>query len=89
MVALEEFAESLSGRTLEEDYSVQSLIEGINTYLGLLEKENRLIWLAYYWAVEGVPQIAARMGMTKSAVTTRLSRTKKGMWDYLKKEELL
>lgn len=89
LVALEEFAQCLPGRTLEEDYRVQSLIDGINTYLGLLEKENRLIWLAYYWAGEGVPQIAARMGMTKSAITTRLSRTKKGMWDYLKKEELL
>lgn len=89
IVALEEFAESLPGKTLEEDYDVQTLIEGINTYLGKQEKENRLIWLAYYWSGVSVKEISERMGMTKSAVTTRLSRTKKGMWEYLEKEGLL
>lgn len=89
VVALEELAESLPGKTLEEDYAVQELIRGINTYLGTLEKENRLIWLAYYWSGMSAPEIAGRMGMTKSAVTTRLSRTKKGMWEYLGKEGLL
>lgn len=89
IIALEEFAENLPGKTLEEDYAVRTLIEGINTYLGQQEKENRLIWLAYYWSGVSVKEISERMGMTKSAVTTRLSRIKKGMWEYLKKEELL
>ena len=89
VASIEEFAENLSGRTLEEDYNLQSLIEGINTYLGKLPKDNRLIWMAYYWAGLSKADIAKRMGYSISAVNTRLSRVKKDMFEFLKKEDLI
>ncbi|MCI7019139.1 MAG: sigma-70 family RNA polymerase sigma factor [Clostridiales bacterium] len=58
----------------------------LSTFLRTLTPENRMVFVRRYWYVDTVADIAARYGISESAVMTRLSRTRDKLRVYLKKE---
>ena len=74
------------------DNSREKVMEGkelgriLNAFLGTLTPENRMVFLRRYWYVDTIAEIAARYGISESAVMTRLSRTRSKLCTYLEKE---
>ena len=58
----------------------------LNAFLRTLTPESRMVFMRRYWYVDTVAEIAARYGISESAVITRLSRTRAKMRAYLEKE---
>ncbi|MDO5400877.1 MAG: sigma-70 family RNA polymerase sigma factor [Eubacteriales bacterium] len=58
----------------------------LDAFLRSLSRENRLVFLRRYWYVDTIAEIAARYGLSESAVQMRLHRTKAKLSDYLEKE---
>ena len=89
-LALEELEECIdAGLDLESAIMAKELREGINSFLYGLPKRERDIFLRRYFFVESTDDIAARYGMTGSAVLMALSRTRQKLKLYLKKEGLI
>lgn len=74
------------------DQSRDAQLEGqelgriLSAFLRTLTPENRMVFLRRYWYVDTIAEIAARYGISESAVMTRLSRTRAKLCTYLKKE---
>ena len=58
----------------------------LNEFLRTLSPENRMVFLRRYWYVDTVAEIAARYGISESAVMTRLHRTRRKLQLHLEKE---
>lgn len=58
----------------------------LNTFLRTLTPENRMVFMRRYWYMDSIAEIAARYGISESAVLTRLSRTRTKLRNYLEKE---
>ncbi len=58
----------------------------LERFLDSLSKESRLIFLRRYLYVDTVAEIALRYGISESAVSMRLSRTRSRLRAYLDKE---
>lgn len=58
----------------------------LDAFLRTLSEENQLVFLRRYWYADSITEIAARYGISESAVTMRLSRSREKLRDYLAKE---
>lgn len=58
----------------------------LDAFLRSLTPENRVVFLRRYWYADTVAEIAARYGLSESAVQMRLSRTRAKLCTYLEKE---
>ena len=60
----------------------------LDAFLRSLTKENRMIFLRRYWYADSIAEIAARYGISESAVQMRLNRTKAKLSAYFDKEDI-
>ena len=58
----------------------------LDRFLRTLTPENQMVFLRRYWYADTIAQIAARYGISESAVLMRLNRTRAKLCAYLKKE---
>lgn len=58
----------------------------LDAFLRTLTPENRMVFMRRYWYVDTIAEIAARYGISESAVNMRLNRTRRKLADYLAKE---
>ena len=58
----------------------------LDAFLRTLTPENRVVFLRRYWYVDPIAEIAARYGISESAVQMRLNRTRAKLCTYLEKE---
>lgn len=58
----------------------------LNEFLRNLPKEERIVFLRRYWYFEPIRDIAAGLGSSESRIKSMLSRTRKKLCTYLKKE---
>ena len=58
----------------------------LDAFLRTLSEENLLVFMRRYWYVDTIAEIAARYGISESAVNMRLNRTRAKLSAYLKKE---
>lgn len=58
----------------------------LDAFLRTLSEENQMVFLRRYWYVDTIAEIAARYGISESAVNMRLNRTRAKLSAYLKKE---
>lgn len=58
----------------------------LDAFLRTLTPENRMVFLRRYWFVDTIAEIAARYGISESAVQMRLSRTRTKLAEYLERE---
>jgi RNA polymerase sigma-70 factor (ECF subfamily) len=74
------------------DQSRQAQLEGkelsriLDAFLREQTPENRMVFLRRYWYVDTIAEIAVRYGISESAVTMRLNRTRAKLAAYLAKE---
>ncbi|MBR1780041.1 MAG: sigma-70 family RNA polymerase sigma factor, partial [Oscillospiraceae bacterium] len=88
--ALEELAEVLPAREdVESRLGASALAEAINAFLDTLPYEDRFAFMRRYWYGDGPGEIAEMMHTGSHRVSVRLSRTRKKLQVYLKKEGYL
>ena len=64
----------------------KELGRALDTFLRTLTPENRMVFLRRYWYMDTVAEIAVRYGISESAVSMRLNRTRGRLKLYLEKE---
>ena len=86
---LEELQECIpSDVNVEREMELRELSEAVSTFLETLTARNRTVFVARYWHVMPVKEIAWRLGMKENTVKTSLARTRENLKTYLKKEGL-
>ncbi len=70
--------------TVESRFESTQLGEWINEFLAKESRKSREVFVSRYYFNMSVNQIGKGLGMTDSAVKTRLSRVRAGLKDYLK-----
>ena len=89
-VALQELEDCLaSATTVEKEIEERELTEIIESFLGSLSKENRVIFLRRYWFSDTYADIAKQVGLTEKNVSVRLTRIRKELRAYLLEREVL
>lgn len=87
-LVLDDFAEMLpNGTNVEKTAEQREMIAEINRFLGSLPEVNRTVFVLRFYCFESIPDIAARLGLGKKAVSAALYRTKKQIRKHLEKEE--
>lgn len=86
-LALEELGECIpSPATAHGHLEGQELKKSINAFLSAQPRRDRNVFLRRYFYLEETAQIAARYGLTEDNVFQILSRTRRKLKKYLKKE---
>lgn len=90
-LALDELDELIKGnmRNPEEEYMANELSKAIEAFLYSLDKDDRYIFMRRYWHFDSVSEIATQMNYRPHRVTVKLSRIRKRLQKYLKKEGML
>lgn len=88
-VSLDELASALPGGNLEDSLDARELGRAIDGFLDTQNATSRVLFVRRYWYGDGVKELAKDMGMTESAVSVRLSRTRSQLKHYLYKEGFL
>lgn len=89
-VAIEELESCLASPvTVEKEVEISELTHIIDSFLGTLTQENRVIFMRRYWFSDTYTDIAERVGLTEKNVSVRLTRIRKQMRDYLAEREVL
>ncbi len=89
-LALEELSEVVgSSHDAENFLEAKELEAAINSFLGRLSRRDRGIFLRRYFYLETDEEIAQRYGLRTASVRTVISRTRKRLKTYLKKEGYL
>ncbi len=70
----------------EVELSGKELGQLLDRFLRQQRPENRMIFLRRYWYVDTVGEIARRYGISESAVSMRLNRTKQKLKVFLEQE---
>ena len=85
---LEVILDELSACVPDAQAAVEAreLRESINRFVAALPRREGDLLIRRYFFAEGLEDIAARYGMTANAVSVSLSRTRKKLAAYLKKE---
>lgn len=86
-VSLEELANALPAPALEEAVEARALGEAINTFLGTLSREQRVLFLRRYWFGDEIKDIAKDLNLRPNTVSVRLGRIRMQLQAYLLKEE--
>ena len=70
----------------DREMEARELGKLLDAFLRTQSKENQMVFLRRYWFADTIAEIAARYGISESAVQMRLSRTKARLCSYLEKE---
>lgn len=88
-LAFEELGDCLdSGTNVESEIEIKELSEHIRTFLSGLDKEQRYIFIARYWYMASIEEIADKFGFSQSKVKSALMRTRNQLRNYLEVNEL-
>lgn len=61
----------------------------LNSFLGTISRENRMIFLRRYWYADSIDEIAKRYSISQSKVKTSLHRTRNKLSVFLAKEGVM
>lgn len=87
--SLDELEETLrSGSDVHAEIEHRELCAAIGRFLAGLGADERQVFLARYWFMAPVAEIAERFGFTQSKVKSMLMRTRNKLLRHLKEEEL-
>ncbi len=85
-IPLSELEDCLPGPDLWESITARALGQAIDRFLHTMPKDSRVIFLRRYWFGDAVQDIAKSLGISESAVSVRLHRTRNKLQVYLTKE---
>ncbi len=78
-----------AAETVESLFDAKELSAAVSRFLDTVSYDDRFIFVRRYWYADAVTNIAAMMHWGAHKVSVRLSRTRKQLREYLKKEGLL
>ncbi len=88
--ALSELENVLSTEnSVEDEINIKELSKAVNRFLGTLSSENRIFFVRRYFYGDSVGSIGDLTGRSPHFVSVRLSRTREGLREFLRKEDLL
>ncbi|MBO5496688.1 MAG: sigma-70 family RNA polymerase sigma factor [Oscillospiraceae bacterium] len=88
-LVLDELAEAVdSGADVEKAVELKELNAALRRFLKSLGETERQVFLARYWFIASIAEIAEKFGFSESKVTSMLHRTRKKLLAYLKEEGL-
>ena len=83
-LAFEELCECLdSGTCVESEIETKELSQYIRSFLASLDTEPRYIFIARYWYMASIEEIADKFGFSQSKVKSALMRTRRQLKSYL------
>ena len=86
-LVLDELAECIAGESdVEDEYEARELSRCIQAFVRKLPVRDGNVFLRRYFFTEPVAEIARRYGLTENHVMVILSRTRKKLKAYLRKE---
>ena len=89
MVSLtEEMEMCIPDQSRDREMEARELSVALDHFLRTLTPENQMVFLRRYWYADTIAEIAARYGISESAVLMRLNRTRAKLCSYLEKEEI-
>lgn len=89
VVALtDEMEQCIPDRTQDTKLEGKELSMALDRFLRTLTPENQMVFLRRYWYADTIAEIAARYGISESAVQMRLNRTRAKLSSFLEKEEI-
>lgn len=89
VLALEELRDCAAPGRVGDDLDVRELRDAVNGFLRSLPRREREIFLLRYFHLDAAHAIARRMGLREDNVRAILSRTRKKLRAFLKKEGLI
>ena len=88
-LVLDELAEAVdSGADVEKAVELKELNAALRRFLKNLGETERQVFLARYWFIASIAEIAEKFGFSESKVNSMLHRTRKKLLGYLKEEGL-
>ena len=88
-VALEELEDCLASFvTVEQEISANELSREIDSFLDALDRDSRVMFVRRYWYADSISDLAKIFQTSNNNVSVRLSRTRKKLKTYLKKDGL-
>ena len=88
-LVLDELAEAVdSGADVEKAVELKELNAALRRFLKTLGETERQVFLARYWFIASIAEIAEKFGFSESKVNSMLHRTRKKLLSYLKEEGL-
>ena len=88
-LVLDELTEAVdSGADVEKAVELKELNAALRRFLKSLGETERQVFLARYWFIASIAEIAEKFGVSESKVTSMLHRTRKKLLSYLKEEGL-
>ena len=82
-LSLDELAGCVADYTASESLDARLLGDAISRFLTEESRENRVLFLRRYWFADSYAEIAARMGLSEKAVSSRLTRLRKQLRRFL------
>ncbi|MBD5081149.1 MAG: sigma-70 family RNA polymerase sigma factor [Ruminococcaceae bacterium] len=76
----------ISDDMVERETDKKELMNAVNSFLEKLSDKKRRIFLGRYWFCESVGDLAKRYGSSENVISVNLSRTRRALKEYLKKE---
>lgn len=90
VMPLDELTESIvTGAERDENAEAldsKLISEAINEFLSLQDRTGRVIFIRRYWYADDVADIGKAVGLSRSAVSARLSRMRSALRDHLKEK---
>ena len=88
-LVLDELTEAVDyGADVEKAVELKELNAALRRFLKNLGETERQVFLARYWFIASIAEIAEKFGFSESKVTSMLHRTRKKLLAYLKEEGL-
>ena len=88
-LVLDELAEAVDpGADVEKAVELKELNAALRRFLKTLGETERQVFLARYWFIASIAEIAEKFGFSESKVNSMLHRTRKKLLSYLKEEGL-
>ena len=82
----DEMALCIPDQRRDAEMTANEIGRAMNTFLGNLNQESRVIFLRRYWFCDTIAEIAERYGISESKVKMRLHRTRTQLAEFLSKE---
>ena len=85
--ALDEIAEFIPASFSVEDEIMAKEVAGvIDSFLETLNQQSRIMFIRRYWYADSIEELAALFHKSKHYISVRLSRIRKALSQYLRKE---
>lgn len=83
---IDELEDLVSGAGTEGEVDKEEMLKAINSFLSDLPKRTRLVFVGRYWSCFSTEELSKKFNISKHNVNSLLSRTRKSLKAYLRKE---